>query len=57
MWDDETVIADFNRKLDEYLEKGRKENEAEPDTYGADNERPLIKRIENYRENYFMWLS
>ena len=53
---DEAVIADFNRRLDECLEKGRKENAAEPDIYGADNERALIKRLENYRENYFMWL-
>ena len=53
---DEAVIADFNRRLDECLEKGRKENAAGPDIYGADNERALIKRIENYRENYFMWL-
>ena len=53
---DKDFIADFNRRLDECLEKGWKENKAEPDTYGADDEKALLNRIKKYRDNYFRWV-
>lgn len=55
-FDAEYVMA-FHRRVDECLEKGRAENKAEPEIYGADFERALINRIEKYRRNYFMWLE
>lgn len=53
---DKDFIADFNRRLDECLEKGWKENKAEPDTYGADDEKALLNRIKKFRDNYFRWV-
>ena len=55
--DDTHHIWSFHRRVDECLEKGRAENKAEPEIYGADFERALINRIEKYRRNYFMWLE
>ena len=54
---DAEYVKAFYRRVDECLEKGRAENKAEPEIYGADFERALINRIEKYRRNYFMWLE
>ena len=54
---DAEYVTAFHRRVDECLEKGRAENKAEPEIYGADFERALINRIEKYRRNYFMWLE
>ena len=53
----DAYIADFHQKLDRALSKGWKENAAEPDNYGASFERTLLRRIAEYRRNYFMWLE
>ena len=46
---------EFNRKLDECLELGWKENGGDPANYGAKFERTLLRRIDKYRSNYFRW--
>ena len=53
----EAYIKDFHRKLDEYREKGWKENETDPNNYGASFERTLLNRIAKYRKNYFLWIE
>ena len=50
-------IARFNEKLDEYLSDGWEQNEGDPKNYGAENEATLLRRIEKYRENYFLWVE
>ena len=52
-----SYIDCFNQKVDECISKGWKENEADPDNYGAAWERTLLKRIEKYRNNYFLWIE
>ena len=54
---DAEYIKQFHQKIDEYLSDGWKENEKEPDTYGAPFERTLLTRIAEYRRNYFMWVE
>ena len=53
----EAYVNEFHRKVDEYLENGWKENEADPDNYGASFEQTLLKRIAKYRRNYFLWVE
>ena len=43
------------QKIDKCLSDGWKENEKEPDNYGAPFEAALLRRIAKYRRNYFMW--
>lgn len=50
-------VHEFHRKVDEHLETGWKENEADPDNYGASFERTLLNRIAKYRRNYFLWVE
>ena len=52
-----SYVERFNEKLDEYLSEGWKENENDEHNYGAKDERALLRRIEKYRRNYFMWLE
>lgn len=52
----EEFIGLFDKKIDEYLSDGWKENGKEPDNYGAPFERTLLRRIAKYRRNYFMWV-
>lgn len=54
---DEEYIKIFNEKIDGYLSDGWEENEGEADNYGASFERTLLRRIEKYRKNYFMWVE
>lgn len=54
---DTEYIKLFHQKIDEYLSDGWKENEKEPDNYGASFERALLTRIAEYRRNYFMWVE
>lgn len=53
----ETYVNEFHRKVDEYLENGWSENEADPDNYGASFEQTLLNRIAKYRINYFLWVE
>ena len=53
----EAYIKRFNRKLDQYLKAGWEENEADPGNYGASFERTLLRRIEKFRINYFLWVE
>ena len=53
-------IVDFYARLDEILKHGRKEYEADKvrlEKYGASFEQALLNRIEEYRDNYFPWVS
>lgn len=50
-------IDRFHKQLDDLIAKGWKANEKEPGSYGASFERTLLRRIEEYRKNYFMWLD
>ena len=53
----EAYINEFYRKIDEYLENGRAENEADSNNYGASFEKTLLNRIAKYRRNYFLWVE
>lgn len=52
---DDAYIKKFNRKPDKILKSGWKENLKDPSNYGAHFEETLLKRIEEYRRNYFLW--
>ena len=54
---DETYIEKFNRKLDKILKSGWKENLRDPNNYGAHFEEILLRRIAEYRRNYFLWVE
>ena len=54
---DSSYVEGFHEKLDEYLSEGWKENENDEHNYGAKEERALLRRIDKYRRNYFMWLE
>lgn len=53
----EAYISRFHHKIDEYLENGWGENEANPNNYGASFEQTLLTRIAKYRRNYFLWVE
>ena len=53
----EEKVAEFNRKLDEYLEKGDAEYENDHSRYYEEDERRLLNRLRKYRENYFLWVT
>ena len=53
----DAYVEDFHHKLDEIHAKGWTENASEPNNYGALFERTLLRRIAEYRRNYFMWLE
>lgn len=54
---DDAYITQFHNKLDELLDKGDQEHEEDHSRYYEEEERRLLNRIRNYRENYFMWVS
>ena len=54
---DDEYIQEFNRQLDELLEKADGEYLTSSNRYFATDERRLIARLKKYRDNYFMWLS
>lgn len=54
---DDTYIESFNNTVDELIKKGWDENEKDPDNYGSPFEATLLRRIEKYRKNYFMWVE
>ncbi len=57
---DTDYIATFNTRLDEILQHGWQEYEADKERlekYGASFERALLNRVEKYRSNYFAWLE
>jgi len=54
---DDEYIREFNRQLDELLEKADEEYMTSSNRYFETDERRLIARLKKYRKNYFMWLS
>ena len=57
---DKDYIVAFNTRLDEILQHGWQEYEADKvrlEKYGASLERALLNRVEKYRGNYFAWLE
>ncbi len=54
---DDEYIQEFNRQLDELLEKADEEYLTSSNRYFETDERRLIARLKKYRGNYFMWLS
>ena len=54
---DDEYIREFNRQLDEFLEKADEEYLTSSNRYFETDERRLIARLKKYRKNYFMWLS
>ena len=52
----EPYIAEFHKKLDEYLADGWVQNEKDRKKYGAKEEAALLRRIDEFRDNYFLWL-
>ena len=54
---DDEYIQEFNKQLDELLEKADQEYLTSSNRYFETDERRLIARLKKYRGNYFMWLS
>lgn len=57
---DADYISAFNTRLDEILQHGWQEYEADKERlekYGAPFEQALLNRVEKYRGNYFAWLE
>lgn len=54
---DTAYIKVFHQKLDACLEDGWKQNKMDPDNYGSSFERTLLRRIDKYRKNYFLWVE
>jgi hypothetical protein len=54
---EQSYVEQFYQKVDKCISDGWKENEAEPNNYGAQFERALLKRLEKYRQNYFLWVE
>ena len=50
-------IQQFNDKLDAILAAGWTQNEKENDSIEANFERALLRRVEKYRDNYFLWVK
>ena len=50
-------IQQFNDKLDAILAAGWSQNEQKKDTVEANFERALLRRVEKYRGNYFLWVK
>ena len=51
----EIDAEELGREYDKLVEKGAKENKKDINKYYGDKERALVKRLENYKENYLMW--
>jgi len=54
---EEDVINKFTSKVKKLLKLGQKENGASTDMYAVPFERAVIKRIDEYMDNYFMWIE
>lgn len=54
---EEAYISAFHLQLDTLLEKIETQNEKDNSTYFYNNNQTLVKRIREYRDNYFLWLS
>lgn len=50
-------ISQFNNKLNELIELGRKQNRKDRSKYYGNDEFTLLNRIENFRKNYFLWVE
>jgi hypothetical protein len=53
----QSYVEQFNQQVDKCISDGWKENKADPTNYGAQFERALLKRLEKYRNNYFLWVE
>lgn len=53
---EECEINEFIYKLDSYLLSGLEENEKDSSSYYSNNEKTLIYRIMEYRDNYIYWI-
>lgn len=54
---DEKVVKKFKRKVNRLLKLGEKENAASTDTYAAPFEKTVLKRMDEYKDNYFSWVE
>lgn len=54
---DEDAINKYRSKVKRLLKLGQKENAASTDMYAAPFERAVIKRIDEYMDNYFRWVE
>lgn len=52
-----SYVAGFHRKLDTCLADGWMQTEKGEDKYGASFEHALLRRIQKYRRNYFLWVE
>ncbi len=50
-------LRDFLADIKKCKEKGRKENDKNTKHYGASEERALLRRLDEYHINYFLWLE
>ncbi len=53
----ENEISQFNNKLNELIELGKKQNRKDRSKYYGNDEFTLLNRIENFRKNYFLWVE
>lgn len=53
----EEYVHAFNAKVDELIEQGDGEYEADHSRYYEQDERRLLNRLKKYRDNYFMWVT
>lgn len=47
----------FNQKLTDLLDKAEEKAEANTSIYSGPDERALVRRIKDYRENFFPWIE
>lgn len=50
-------IENFNKKVNDILNRAEKRNKKDYDAYFGRSEKTLIKRIRDYYDNYFAWVS
>ncbi len=54
---EEDYVKRFNEKLDDILERATLVAEENSSIYSGPSERALVRRIKEYRENYFAWVK
>ena len=53
---DADVVAEFDTQLSRLIKQGWEQQAADKHCYGADFEAALLRRLEKYRDNYFLWV-
>lgn len=53
----ENEIRQFDSRIDELIELGRKQNRKDRSRYYGNDEFTLLNRIEKFRKNYFLWVE